>query len=470
MIEKKYQIFISSTYKDLIDERNAVIKTILQLEHIPIGMEVFNAADDDQWAVIKRTIDTSDYYVVIVGFRYGSTNEEGISYTELEYDYAVSQGIPVLGFVKKRNAPSTPDQRDDEPDKQQKLNAFISKIEKKMRSEWSSADGLAAELAPALVKQFKETPRNGWIPATFDPMALSDEIATLSKENREMRERLRLIESRKPDLEFVLECDGGLSFEYVYPPQLVWEKLSIEDFDQNEIDALEAEDKAFRIQSAEIASMLFSKNKKQEETIDNSISVIEDLDFRERLIKEFEDYNTALPPQEVVAEYNTQLSRYTNMTSNQHKACIRIDNNGTMTANQVIVTLHFPPELLVFDSHKITDAKEPKKIKMPRNPIRDRHDTSYHPAFMDHIEQHERMLNPNNSISFAINAFERLNYYTENEDCLYFDVDSIVQTMGTSSDDFYIVTTKRGTFEIEGEIICEELPEPIRKSFAVIVK
>ena len=470
MIEKKYQIFISSTYKDLIYERNAVIKTILQLEHIPIGMEVFNAADDDQWAVIKRTIDTSDYYVVIVGFRYGSTNKEGISYTELEYDYAVSQGIPVLGFVKKRNAPSTPDQRDDEPDKQQKLNAFISKIEKKMRSEWLSADGLAAELAPALVKQFKETPRNGWIPATFDPMALSYEIATLSKENREMRERLQLIESRKPDLEFVLECDGGLSFEYVYPPQLVWEKLSIEDFDQNEIDALEAEDKAFRIQSAEIASMLFSKNKKQEETIDNSISVIEDLDFRERLIKEFEDYNTALPPQGVIAEYNTQLSRYTNMTANQHKACIRIDNNGTMTANQVIVTLHFPPELLVFDSHKITDAKEPKKIKMPRNPIRDRHDTSYHPAFMDHIEQHERMLNPNNSISFAINAFERLNYYTENEDCLYFDVDSIVQTMGASSDDFYIVATKRGTFEIDGEIICEELPEPIRKSFAVIVK
>ncbi|MCL2164098.1 MAG: DUF4062 domain-containing protein [Oscillospiraceae bacterium] len=470
MIEKKYQIFISSTYKDLIDERNAAIKTILQLEHIPIGMEMFNAADDDQWAVIKRTIDTSDYYIVIVGFRYGSTNEQGISYTELEYDYAVSQGIPVLGFIKKRNDPSTPEQRDDDPDKQRKLNAFISKIEKKMRSEWSTADGLSAELSPALIKQFKETPRIGWIPATFDPMVLSGEIATLSKENREMRERLRLIESNKPDMELVLECADGLFFDYVYPLLLVWEKLTIEDFDQNELDALEAVDKEFRTKSAEIASMLYSQNIKHEKTSDNSVSEIEDLGFQERLIKEFGDYNTALPPQEVVAEYNTQLSRYTNMTANHHKACIRIENNGTTTANQVIVRLHFPPELLVFDSHRIKDAKEPKKVNMPRNPIRDRYDIHYPPAFVDNIEKHERMLNPDNSISYAINAFEHLNYYTENEDCLCFDVDSIVQTMGASSDYFYIVATKRGTFEIEAELICEELPEPMKKSFTVIVK
>jgi len=73
MNEKKYQIFISSTYEDLKEEREEAIKIILKLYHIPIGMEMFNAGDSDQWTVISQTIETTDYYVVIIGGRYGST-------------------------------------------------------------------------------------------------------------------------------------------------------------------------------------------------------------------------------------------------------------------------------------------------------------------------------------------------------------------------------------------------------------
>jgi hypothetical protein len=45
-------------------------------------MEMFNAADEEQWAVITRTIDQCDYCVVIVAHRYGSTTPKGISFTE----------------------------------------------------------------------------------------------------------------------------------------------------------------------------------------------------------------------------------------------------------------------------------------------------------------------------------------------------------------------------------------------------
>jgi Domain of unknown function (DUF4062) len=93
----KYQIFVSSTYEDLKEERNEVIKACLNMGHIPVGMEMFNAADEEQWQVITRTIDQCDYYVVIIAHRYGST-VEGISFTEKEYDYAVAQGVPILGF------------------------------------------------------------------------------------------------------------------------------------------------------------------------------------------------------------------------------------------------------------------------------------------------------------------------------------------------------------------------------------
>jgi hypothetical protein len=111
----KYQIFVSSTYEDLKDERNEVIKACLNLGHIPVGMEMFNAADEKQWAVIQRTIDQCDYYVVIVGHRYGSTASKGVSFTEKEYDYAVKQGVPVLGFVIDPKAPWPNDRIDKDP-------------------------------------------------------------------------------------------------------------------------------------------------------------------------------------------------------------------------------------------------------------------------------------------------------------------------------------------------------------------
>jgi Domain of unknown function (DUF4062) len=69
----KYQVFVSSTYRDLKDERDQVIKAILELGHMPVGMEMFSAAEEDQWQVIARKIDEADYYVLVLAHRYGST-------------------------------------------------------------------------------------------------------------------------------------------------------------------------------------------------------------------------------------------------------------------------------------------------------------------------------------------------------------------------------------------------------------
>ena len=102
-MEKKYQIFISSTYKDLIEARSKVRDAILSMMHFPVGMEMFNAADEEQWEIIQETIDSSDYYVLILGQRYGSVIESGsdagISYTEKEFRYAREKKIPILVFI-----------------------------------------------------------------------------------------------------------------------------------------------------------------------------------------------------------------------------------------------------------------------------------------------------------------------------------------------------------------------------------
>ena len=46
---------------DLIEQRQKVRDTILRLQHFPVGMEMFNASDENQWNIIKETIECSDY-------------------------------------------------------------------------------------------------------------------------------------------------------------------------------------------------------------------------------------------------------------------------------------------------------------------------------------------------------------------------------------------------------------------------
>jgi hypothetical protein len=99
--ERRYQVFVSSTFVDLQEERQKVLQAILELKAFPAGMELFPSADDDQWDFIKREIDSSDYYVVIIAGKYGSLANDGLSYTEKEYDYAVEIKKPVMAFLSE---------------------------------------------------------------------------------------------------------------------------------------------------------------------------------------------------------------------------------------------------------------------------------------------------------------------------------------------------------------------------------
>src|SRR6185295_5102911 len=63
-MKKRYQVFVSSTFVDLQEERNEVMQALLELDCIPAGMELFPASNDDQWTLIKNVIDDCDYYIV----------------------------------------------------------------------------------------------------------------------------------------------------------------------------------------------------------------------------------------------------------------------------------------------------------------------------------------------------------------------------------------------------------------------
>ncbi|WP_034447249.1 DUF4062 domain-containing protein, partial [Butyrivibrio sp. AE2032] len=98
---KRYEVFVSSTYKDLKEERFVVMKALLDKGCIPTGMEEFPSTDQEQFDYIKKVIDTADYYILILGGYIGSKPKgRKRSYTMMEYDYAVNSGVPVIPFAK----------------------------------------------------------------------------------------------------------------------------------------------------------------------------------------------------------------------------------------------------------------------------------------------------------------------------------------------------------------------------------
>lgn len=187
-MSKKYQVFVSSTYQDLTDERDQVIRAILEMGHIPVGMEMFSAADEEQWKIIARQIDEIDYYVLIVAHRYGSVTPDGVSYTEKEFDYAVSKGVPILGFLLDNSAPWPNDRHEKDSGSKDKLDKFKTKVKQRLIQFWTNKDDLHGKVSISLMKSITGTPRIGWIRA--NQMASADvvnELSRLSSENATLR-------------------------------------------------------------------------------------------------------------------------------------------------------------------------------------------------------------------------------------------------------------------------------------------
>ena len=99
--DRRFQVFVSSTFDDLQEERRRVLEAVLEMRAFPAGMELFPSANDEQWAFIQREIESSDYYIVVTAGKYCSLAGDGRSFTEKEYDYAIGLGKYVMGFLRR---------------------------------------------------------------------------------------------------------------------------------------------------------------------------------------------------------------------------------------------------------------------------------------------------------------------------------------------------------------------------------
>lgn len=169
MLDKKYSVFVSSTYKDLREARQEVMLALLKMGCIPAGMELFPASNKGQWSVIQRVIDECDYYVLILGGRYGSIapDSEGMGYTEKEFRYAVERGIPALAFLHEDpesllvGAEENKGETQEKREALQKFRIFLQ--ERQSPGYWKAPGDLYGTVTTALRNLIDEHPRPGWV-------------------------------------------------------------------------------------------------------------------------------------------------------------------------------------------------------------------------------------------------------------------------------------------------------------------
>ena len=205
--KRKFSLFISSTYEDLKKERQALMGVALENNFIPVGMEQFHAAPASQWTVITRMIDQCDFYLLVVGGRYGSIDElSDISYTEKEYKYAKEKGIPTLVLIKNASSitddkKDTDDEKYDKYEKMKRLDSFRKKVKNDGNTvdAFNDLNDLKYKATQALKNAQEYADKDaGWVRYKDIAEVINEEAELHNKTNSELSERqLQMMESMK---------------------------------------------------------------------------------------------------------------------------------------------------------------------------------------------------------------------------------------------------------------------------------
>lgn len=198
-IHRKLQVFVSSTYRDLKPERQAAVEAILKAGHIPAGMELFSAGSESQLETIRRWIDDSDVYMLILGGRYGSVDPKtSLSYTELEYDYAISTNKPIFAVVITETAIDAKVKVDGmeaiETDCSKELKFFRDKVLSRTSSFFSDTKDIKLAVHETMADYAKRLDFTGWVSGKeiVDTKPLLEEISRLRNEKESLQAKLNL--------------------------------------------------------------------------------------------------------------------------------------------------------------------------------------------------------------------------------------------------------------------------------------
>ena len=434
-MEKKYQFFISSTYEDLKDERDAAVYAILTMEQFPIGMEMFSAADDDQWQIIKQAIDSSDFYILIIGNRYGSIEEAtGISYTEKEYDYAVKKGIPVFAFIVDESASMTMDKIENDAHKMDRLKLFKEKVKNSGRyvKFWKNRDNIESLISQSVSKAVQRGNRPGWVRTSdFDIEKSYAEILRLT-------ERVHILEALNSDLKK----------KNNRKPNLLVDIQPIENWSED--------------RNA-------NRRKVIEGGIHLKIAAIDLSDAEEGI--EYKNIGGRICHE---SREEVRLFRY--VYENGFPIYLRVFNNGNARATGVRIKFHFPKELLVLSEKELYEYSHEDDIRFAKDAYE-----GWNARFYNPVKDTEMLEKEGECISLdelvSVEDIANMLDPAEWDDVISifpgyvkYNKDEVGHKAYDWIEGIRILPTQKGRFVIQCEIICNEYTDIMKQEIIVEVE
>lgn len=160
-MSKEPIVFLSSTYEDLEEHRQAILRMLARFKRQVTGMEYFGARSGEPLEECLKEVRESGVYLGIIGTRYGSIAKDGKSFTELEYEEALAQKKDIRIYIlDEQNHPILP-KFVDKGENADRLSRFKEKLQSKhMWKLFRSPDDLVSHISMDLINIFNDIGEN----------------------------------------------------------------------------------------------------------------------------------------------------------------------------------------------------------------------------------------------------------------------------------------------------------------------
>jgi hypothetical protein len=192
--DKRYQVFISATYLDLREERGVLLQALPTLSCLPTTVEA-HAQSLSTMVNIRRRIDESDYYILLVGSRYGSLMPSGVSYTHMEYVYAATKQKPMIVLMHEAPEIRAVELQEQQIEGKLKFSDFRKVLLREQANNivyWRDATDLAMVLRNAIPTLVRKHSAAGWV-----RVGQSSASAELEKQCVALKKRVQELEQER---------------------------------------------------------------------------------------------------------------------------------------------------------------------------------------------------------------------------------------------------------------------------------
>lgn len=177
MLDKRYQVFISTSGAEMQPERIILSQTLVGMGFFSWGLEQRTPLNT---AFARRQIDDCDYVVILLGSQYGEQSVSCVGYMHLEYIYAVTKQKPIIVFMHEDPASRDPSLHDTKPELQEKFKEFRQLLQQEADQVFCYRTLRDLEMAVRLnmPQMLERYPVSGWV-RPQNTQALHDEIDQL---------------------------------------------------------------------------------------------------------------------------------------------------------------------------------------------------------------------------------------------------------------------------------------------------